>query len=486
MYLILTWVAVAIAAGRIIGLENAVEPSRFAPAPGAFGSDRDPLFTPTKAWPSKRPEPTPMFGSNDRSRWATVRALVDDGTFVIGKRADISVKTEPFPDDGIIFEDGWQSVDKVMNPATGEFYSTKPPLLSVMAASEYWLLQKLFGWKFNRDKWPIVIAILLTINVLPFACYLVLLARLIEQHGPNDFAKLFTFAAAAFGTFVLSFSTTLNNHTPALFCALFALYPLLRKRTLGSNESPAELFFSGLFAGLTATFELPAAAFAFGLMLLLLRRQPRTTLKYYLPGVLIPVLLLVVCNYWAMGRLLPAYGEFGGPWYKYPGSHWAKLDLPNPRGIDFNKQSTPVYAFNLLLGHHGWFSLTPVWVIGLFGLVLLAKRKPADDRAGTMRLFAVLTLVISVVVFAFYLTRTQSYNYGGNTVSARWLIWLSPLWLFGVLTGAGKLADSKWGTRFAGVCLGFSVVSVFYPMVNPWRSPWLLQLAESLNWIHYG
>ena len=28
----------------------------------------------------------PTFGSNDRSRWATVRALVDEGTFVIGRR----------------------------------------------------------------------------------------------------------------------------------------------------------------------------------------------------------------------------------------------------------------------------------------------------------------------------------------------------------------------------------------------------------------
>ncbi len=28
----------------------------------------------------------PTFGSNDRSRWATVRALVDNGTYEIGYR----------------------------------------------------------------------------------------------------------------------------------------------------------------------------------------------------------------------------------------------------------------------------------------------------------------------------------------------------------------------------------------------------------------
>ena len=37
-------------------------------------------------WPSTRPDANAMFGSNDRSRWATIRALVHDHTYVIGKR----------------------------------------------------------------------------------------------------------------------------------------------------------------------------------------------------------------------------------------------------------------------------------------------------------------------------------------------------------------------------------------------------------------
>ena len=32
-------------------------------------------------------------------------------------------------DAGIIFQDGWESVDKVMDPDTLEFHSSKPPLL---------------------------------------------------------------------------------------------------------------------------------------------------------------------------------------------------------------------------------------------------------------------------------------------------------------------------------------------------------------------
>ena len=314
-----------------------------------------------------------------------------------------------------------------------------------------------------------------------FAFYLILLARLIEDYGTSDFAKLLTFAAAAFGTFVTTFSVTLNNHTPAVYCALFALYPLLRIRPAGSSESRLDLFFSGFFAGLTATFELPAAAFVAAIAVPLLIAKPKRTLTAFLPGALVPLFALLACNYAAMGTLSPAYAEFGNAWYRYPGSHWLKADDPNSRGIDFNRQPTAVYAFNLLLGHHGWFSLTPVWLIALFGLVAMA-RSAGEVR---IRLLGRLALAVSLVVFAFYLTRTKSYNYGGNTAAARWLIWLTPPWLFGLLAGTEWLAKSRWGRGLAGALLGFSVLSAFYP-TNPWRSPWLLQLAEALDWVHYG
>ncbi len=482
VYRLITVVAVAIMCGQLFGVENLYEPSRYKPKPTSFDADRPELFVPARVWPSERPEPTPMFGSNDRSRWATVRALVDHGTFVVGQRVNWTATEPPFQDEGIIFEEGWTAVDKIMDPETGEFYSTKPPLFSVLVAGEYWVLQKVFGWQFNRDKWPIVLTVLLTVNVLPFAIFLILLSRLIENYGSSDFAKLLTFAAAAFGTFVMTFSITLNNHTPAVCFTLFALYPLLRKRPAGANETPLDLFLSGFFAGMAFTFELPAASLVAAIGMALAISNVRRAVVFFLPGALIPVVALLACNYWAMGTLSPAYAEFGNAWYRYPGSHWLKVELPGARGIDFNDQSTPVYAFNLLLGHHGWFSLTPVWFIGLAGLMILA-RSASEVR---LRLLGRIALVISVVVFAFYLTRTKSYNYGGNTSTARWLMWLTPLWLFGLLRGAEGLAKSRWGRGLALLLLAFSVISVFYPGANPWRSPWLLQLAEILDWVHYG
>ena len=84
VYLLLTAVAVAIAAAKVVGAENVYEPSRYTPPPdGGYSADPP---DPPRSWPAERPDPMPMFSSNDKSRWATIRALVDERTYVIGKR----------------------------------------------------------------------------------------------------------------------------------------------------------------------------------------------------------------------------------------------------------------------------------------------------------------------------------------------------------------------------------------------------------------
>ena len=49
-------------------------------------------------------------------------------------------------------------------------------------------------------------------------------------------------------------------------------------------------------------------------------------------------------------------------WYDYKDSYW--LD---PKGIDEGEEWTALYAANMLVGHHGFFSLTPVWVLSVVG-----------------------------------------------------------------------------------------------------------------------
>jgi hypothetical protein len=49
---------------------------------------------------------------------------------------------------------------------------------------------------------------------------------------------------------------------------------------------------------------------------------------------------------------------------------------------------------------------------------------------------------------------------------------------------ADRLASSRGGRLLCAVLLGFSVLSVFYP-VNPWRHPWILNLMEFTGFKRY-
>jgi hypothetical protein len=366
--------------------------------------------------------------------------------------------------------------------------------LPTLLAGEYWALKRVFGWDLVRDRWLVIPTILLTVKVLPLALYLFLVFQLIEAAGKTDFGKLLACFTASIGTFLLTFSGTLNNHSLATYTVLFACYPLFRALLEKRDLEASGYSCCGFFAGFAVTLDLPAAALLAAIAVPLLVARTRRTLVFFIPAAAVPLVALLACNQVAMGRFMPAYGEFGGPWYNFEGSHWAKRGTALAKGIDFNEEPTGVYAFHLLLGHHGWFSLTPVWLLALGGLLAKAIHSAADVRnvllrgrrpVWTVELFSTMTLVVSLTVFAFYLTRTQSYNYGGFTSGPRWLFWLIPLWILGLVPAADRLGGSRLGRLLCAILLGFSVLSVFYPWPNPWRAPWLLQLMEFTGYLHY-
>jgi hypothetical protein len=507
VYALLIVAAAAMAVGRILSAELVYEPSLSRAWPNDPGHPR-------RAWPEKAPRAMPTFSSNDRSRWAAVRALVDEGTWAIGRRDPHTGK-----DSGIIFEDGWQSVDKMLNPDTLEFYSTKPPLLTFLAAGEYWLLKKTFGWSLGGDsdtRFAVIRVCLLTFNVLPFVLYLWLLACLAERFGATDWGRLFVVTAACFATLISPFLISLNNHTLATCGVVAAVYAAVRilsanrLRQLPSDSpnpaadaagspAPAWLWFglAGFFAGFTAVNELPAAAFAAGLGLLLALRFPKQTLRAFVPAALIPVAALLALNYAQLGDIKPAYSKFGTVWYEYEGSHWLQSSDKPKRGIDWAREDKATYAFHLLLGHHGWFSLTPIYVLALAGMGLAVRRlirggsasdgittvanASASDR--TWAELAAATALLSLVVIAYYIYKTN--NYGGWSNGPRWLMWLSPLWLLTLLPSADRLGQRRWGRIVCLALLALSVMSAHYENWNPWRHPWIYNWMESRGWIPY-
>lgn len=463
VYGLLMVVTTGIMSARIVGVELVHEPSLTA-----------------RAWPSERPEKQPTFSSNDRSRWATVRSLVEEKTFVVGKRVKDADAPAGYRDEGIAFTDGYRSVDYVKDPATDFFYSSKPPLFTVIVAGEYWLLNKGLGWTLAdpRFRWPVVCTILIVTNVLPLIIFLILLAALLDEYGDTDWGRLFIFTSACFATFLTTFAVTLNNHTPAACCVMFALYPLLNGRSIEGARpfTFGELLISGFFAGLALAFDLPAASFTAAIALIVLLNRGRGLLIYVFAAI-IPVAGLLATNYLAIGDVVPAYDKFGGPWYEYEGSHWAKAKLnPNQGGIDFANEPKEIYAFHMLIGHHGLFSLTPIWLFALLGMFW---RTPSM----LLRRLNILALLTTIVVIGFYVWK--SHNYGGWTSGPRWQFWLTPLFLLAMIRVADMLSKTLQGRVLACAFLLVAVFSAAYPVVNPWRHPWAYQLCEYMGWLKY-
>ncbi|MFN9245503.1 MAG: hypothetical protein ACK6DS_00380, partial [Planctomycetota bacterium] len=115
---------------------------------------------------------SPFFSANDRSRWCTVHALVDFGTYEIDR---VIERQTPIH---------WDTIDKVQHVgADGQlhFYSSKPPLLSTLMAGKYWLLQQVTGWRIDRQPLEVVRTLLLVENVLPFGLLLWLISALLER-----------------------------------------------------------------------------------------------------------------------------------------------------------------------------------------------------------------------------------------------------------------------------------------------------------------
>jgi hypothetical protein len=511
IYVLLITVAVAAVCGRILSIQRVYEPQLLKPAaeaqtaPDADPPDPEDLDPddPRGVWPKDRPRPMPTHGANDRSRWATIRALVDDHTYVIGHQ-EIDPETKAARDSGIVTQDGWGTIDKVRDPKphedekTYDFYSSKPPLLPTLLAGECWVL-RLFGLSIVTDRWVVVRIVLLTINALPWLVYLWLLARLIESLGTTDWGRIFVLSAACFGTLITPFLNTLNNHTIAAFSALFALYPVVLSFRAPLTRTQA--IAAGFFAGLTACNELPAASFLAIFFAVVLWREPRRAIVYFLPAAILPLAAFVLTNWLAIHQWTPAYGEFGssGGWYDYPGSYWS---TGKHIGIDWAsaKEGRGLYAFHVLLGHHGLFSLTPIFFLAalgaLIGVLRLAgaRRKIPDDstdRLGNspaVPSLAGMTLVLSVVVIGFYIffVADRNRNYGGWACGPRWLLWLTPFYLLTMIPVCDWLADRRWGRGMSYVLLAVSVVSASYPAWSPWRHPWLYNLIDALGGIPYN
>ena len=294
------------------------------------------------------------------------------------------------------------------------FYSSKPALISTLIAGILYPARRMTGVPLDRVvlqeraerrtqkpdpdhpgkfkgvletpkdpvKWPAYIfyfkPILILINAIPFGIYLILFARVLDRYAVNDWTWFFCLIAAAFGTYLLPYTQTLNNHTIGAFSAFFALYHVLRIwddgeqvglavrggrifRRIHGVDRAARAGVPGAAGPAAAGPLSPANAPVF------LARGDCSTGRLRGP------------QYVEFGEFYLPYESFGSEEYSYEGSFWL-----TPLELDaFNKYPEPkgVYLFHMTFGHHGIFSLTPLFLFSAWGAVRLLLGR---GRSGTV------------------------------------------------------------------------------------------------------
>jgi hypothetical protein len=384
----------------------------------------------------------------------------------------------PYAIDKVIQEPNWDTIDMVKH--NGHLFSSKPPLGATIVAGAYWLLYNATGMSLGDHPYFVGRVLLVLFNVLPMAIGLILLARLIERFGTTDWGRMFAMAAAVFGTFVTTFAVVLNNHLPAAVCCVVFVY--LAVRIWFDDERRLRYFFAtGLAGTLMVTFDLPSLALFAAVGLALLWKAPRQSLAAGLPAAILVAIPFFATNYISHGTLNIPYSHrtAGDEWYNYDyerngktyPSYWK-----NPQGVDRGEKSIGVYALNVLVGHHGIFSLTPIWLLSVLGIIYWLRRPP-DGKLRELALVIGAVSLVCIVYFIFF-QPVENRNYGGNACGFRWVFWLAPLWIVAMLPAVDRLSQSRPLRGVALVLLATSVFSATYPIWNPWCSPWLAEVWQ--------
>ena len=487
---------------------------------------------------------TSFFSANDRSRWATIRALGDDGTYEI---------------DNVILDDtriNWNTIDKVQHVGRDDkmhSYSSKPTLLPTLIAPLYRIIKQVTRKNLEDDTSVVVRILLMLVNGIPWLIYLWLLGKIMEKIPVRDWARYFIVAVAGFGTFLSTFAVTLNNHLPATVCVAAAIYCLIRIVN-DQNRSWLQFAIAGLTSAFAAANELPALSFFAAVAVVCLFKSPSRFLLAFTPAAILVAAGFFGTNYLAHDEWKPPYAhrsdgeviatvegsfsdqlndgqlptemlqelesyELSGPrvslanwpftddpegmvrwkvrdlennqftilgkesdgefeirawnnWYDYEGTYWTS---DRKSEVDHGQPDSVLYLFHILFGHHGIFSLTPIWLLSLAGMVAILFQPQLK-----LRWLGLGTLTISIVVIGFYAFWVPGHdrNYGGFSSGFRWAFWLAPLWLICMTPIVDWLGKTRSGRAICIILLVLSGLSAWYSAANPWVQPWLYEIWD--------
>jgi hypothetical protein len=398
-------------------------------------------------------------GWNQNSRFAEVRAMVEEGRFAIDNflvyRRDetgddlnrIPVTKAEYELDGKKFRLSWVDMEWNFFPvgdhpleegvekaamvelcssgdiayvnSTGHFHPNKPPGTSFFGVPGYALIysiEKALGidpdhwWTLNLNAWLMTVCSVGLFSAI--GCIIFFrLAR--ELAGGELLPAVLATITLAFGTTYFPFGTIFFDHNLTAALALIAFYLLWRVRERPGNAVTAGvhdrlLFFGGLFAGLAAITNYVAAVVVIilGLYVLLATKRGvhnwRGSIAYSL-GVLPPFLLICWYGWVCFGSPFKTNNHFQNPLFTDAGGALGMFGLPNG------------YIASLLLvsPFRGIFFFAPVLILGFYGLVMWLREKQWAAEAR-----------VCLAVFAFFFLVNASFNgyHAGFSAGPRYLV----------------------------------------------------------------
>ena len=393
-------------------------------------------------------------GDHAVSRLATVYGITHYGTWYI----DDPGGNQPNP-----FES--ETIDKVMVQGQisdgvirdGRLISSKPPILPLIMAGEYVVMNALCGWDLDveGDLTSIVFVMTLTLVGGTYILTLVFFAKTLTLLQIRPAIRLYLLVALAFGTQLWGFSGKLSNHVPAAGLLVVALYFAIGIGSGRLQPAPWRFVVFGLAGALTVTIDLPMAVFVGVAGLALLFRFPGKTIAWVGIGAFVPFAVHFAVMILVTGSPLPV--QVRKETYFFENAYWR-----HPMGIDALYEPKGTYLFHMLLGRAGIFSLFPVLLAGVAGVVHAIRPRSTSWRA------AILAggLAFLLLVY-YYVSRTN--NYGGESYGFRWFIGAMPVLL---LMGAPLLnrLQRSWHWVFLGVLLAVSLYSGWECAQVDWES----------------
>jgi hypothetical protein len=431
-----------------------------------------------------------VMSPNDASRWDTVWSLVEYRTYEIFDTPNFGDKQQ------------LDTIDKVVRRHDQKTISSKPPLLPTLLAGFTHLVKPLVGKPITKDlRIPDKPSIPGSINIyaklgiwvfqiLPFLAVVWLYKRFLDSQSLDATTWVLSLFAVGLGTFVTGYLVTLNNHVIAATSGLAAMYHL-RRVLVDHKHEWWRMFFLGLLAGWTAANELPAGLFAAGIGLILLWHHPTKAIFGFGPALALVAAAFFLTNFWAVGdpndpwnlkNFVPAYLQkdlyekdaSGQP------SYWARKDKSGIDALNDHPEPLAVYLFHSLIGHHGIFSLSPILLFTIVGM--LRGFTPARAFPVSM---TILVIISSAAVFLFYMLISDQRNYGGFCHGLRWMQWLSLIWLLYFPSGVAPFLQSKLGRALVTIAMVISILSMFDTWYSPWSRSWLHRVLLFYNVIDY-